>query len=747
MGSHPSLSSKIRFAAFELDASAGKLFKSGIPIKLQPQPLRLLLLLTRRPGEVVTREEIQRCLWGDSTFVDFERGINFSINQIRAALRDNAEKPRYIETLPRIGYRFIAVVAADGVRNPIDNAARHDPSLSVNERSSDPRSSNVSPGTPSKHEDMSASQMAVSPRKRPYKPSILVAALVILVTIGFVALKYQPRRKVLNLHDMQITKLTDSGTAEDTAISPDGRYVVYAVRDGEREGLWLRQIATGSDVEILPPDTRFHGLTFSPDGNYIYFVRSDKNDPLFKYLYSIPTLGGPARKLISDVDSPVSFSPDGNRFVYERCIPTRNEIELKIADTSDARERLLTTLHNSGCSLFQPGPTWSPNGRTIVLPVSLSGKQQGWVLDIVSVSNGIVRPIHSSAYDLGRSVWLAGGDTLLMPLYDPGSRREQLWTISVSTGETRRLTNDLSEYGTELDITRDGGTVAAIARTRLSNLWVTPATDLSKLQQITAGNLPMADIASARGRRVLAESVDGRVWIMNADGGERTLLADEAGWLTPCGRYVVFASYKAGGVTLMRMNVDGSNATKLVSGGLWKPLKTSMSTRAPVCSPDGKFVFYVNSGQPQKICRVSVEGGNPVESADILGDGIAGRLTISPDGKFLAYLYDKYSGTATPGWKLAVIPVNGGRPVKEFEVPGGIAGPRWSPDGKGLQYLLTRNGTTNLWELQLAGGQPRQLTRFTSGQIFDFSWSSDHTRLLLTRGSVSSDVILLTNLR
>jgi TolB-like protein/DNA-binding winged helix-turn-helix (wHTH) protein/Tfp pilus assembly protein PilF len=100
----------ICFGPFELDAAAGELRKDGILIKLQPQPLRVLLLLAERAGTLVTREEIQRCLWSESTFVDFEHGINFSINQIRGALADDAEKPRYIETLPRRGYRFIATV-------------------------------------------------------------------------------------------------------------------------------------------------------------------------------------------------------------------------------------------------------------------------------------------------------------------------------------------------------------------------------------------------------------------------------------------------------------------------------------------------------------------------------------------------------------------------------------------------------------------------------------------------------------
>jgi DNA-binding winged helix-turn-helix (wHTH) protein/tetratricopeptide (TPR) repeat protein len=101
---------RIRFDAFELDAASGELRKAGILLKLRPQPFRVLLLLIEQAGQVVTREEIQRCLWADSTFVDFEHGINFSINQIRGALADSAENPRYVETIPRRGYRFIGAV-------------------------------------------------------------------------------------------------------------------------------------------------------------------------------------------------------------------------------------------------------------------------------------------------------------------------------------------------------------------------------------------------------------------------------------------------------------------------------------------------------------------------------------------------------------------------------------------------------------------------------------------------------------
>src|SRR6202522_739069 len=121
--------SVICFGAFELDAANRELRKAGVSIRIHPQPFRVLMLLAERPGQIVTRNEIQHCLWNDSTFVDYERGINFCINQIRGALGDDAETPRYVETLPRRGYRFIASVSLGSARRPVRVApllARHD---------------------------------------------------------------------------------------------------------------------------------------------------------------------------------------------------------------------------------------------------------------------------------------------------------------------------------------------------------------------------------------------------------------------------------------------------------------------------------------------------------------------------------------------------------------------------------------------------------------------------------------------
>jgi eukaryotic-like serine/threonine-protein kinase len=723
-------SPKVRFGAFELDAAAGRLFKSGIPIKLQPQPLRVLLLLTERQGQVVTREEIRRSLWGESTFVDFERGINFSINQIRNALSDNAEEPRYVETLPRIGYRFIATLNPDDAPELAPAPVESLPPSKVYSWPGESRTSNAVPAE-------AASRPARRSRNWVYV-SVLLAVVAVAAIVGISVRRSSSRNRDLDLQSFQITKLTDSGTAVDVAISPDGRYVVYALHEGEKEGLWLRQVATRSDVQILPPDTNgFHGLTFSHDGNYIYFVRSDNNDPFFKYLYSMPVLGGTPRKLIDDVDSPVSFSPDGHQFVYEHCIPARNDLELRIVQTDGSDQRLLTTLHNASCFLFQPGLNWSPDGRTVAVPASLVSKPSRWVLDTVSVPDGGVRELLSSTDDIGRPIWLPGGNNLLVSRYDSQYHRAQLWAVSFPGGEARRFTNDLTRYSPALDITQDGRIITTVAGTVASNVWIASANDPLTGRQITFSEPAMFDVAENQDGRILSVSGDGELWATKPDGSKRVSFGEirNSGWVTPCGRFVLFMSYKPGFSVLTRVSSDGSHPTELARGNLW----------SPACSPDGQFVFYVNFDQPQKIWRVPVGGGTSIEIAQILGDGICGRLSASPDGRFLVYPDDQYTGVQAPGWSLMVISANGSQAVKTFKVPGGIGDAHWSPDGKALQYLLTRNGATNLWEQSLAGGEPKQLTKFTSGLIFDFNWSSDRTKLLLSRGSISRDVILFRN--
>jgi len=567
------------------------------------------------------------------------------------------------------------------------------------------------------------------------KPALAAAAVAMLAVLSFGTYKLLTRPHTFNLQDMQITKLTESGKVISVAIAPDGRYVVYVLRDAEKQSLWVQNVATRSDVQVLAPDAvSFAGLSFSPDGNFIYFVRSDKSTATYRYLYEMPVLGGSPRQLTRDIDAPVGFSPDGSQFVFMRGVPERNAVEIRIARSDGGGERLLASL--SAHASFTDGATWSPDGKKVAASTLGIGQSTNWGVNVIDVADGRVRQLVSTGGRfLGRPVWLPDGNSLLATISDTTLGRGQLYSINYPSGEIRRFTNDLSDYTTSLDLTRDGKLLAAIQRNRVSDIWIAPATDMAEARQLTSGGTIYDTVEPGPSGKLLATSSNGDLWLMNADGSERNVLVPQAHNLfavSTCGdRYVVYDSYREGKIELWRVDADGSNGVKLAD-----------DVGHSICSPDGKWIFYAAKG---KIHRMLAEGGASGEVATVPGNSGAWFLAMSPDGSLVGFMYQE--GSPVPVIKAGVVSASGGETQFISTLPPGFGSLRWSPSGKTLQYSLTRNGATNIWEQPLAGGAPRQITRFTSGRIFGFAWARGGKQLLLSRGNESSDVILISNFR
>jgi DNA-binding winged helix-turn-helix (wHTH) protein/Tol biopolymer transport system component len=754
----------VRFGLFEVDRSANQLLKRGRPVKLAPQPLKVLLLLLDRYGQVVSRSDIQRHLWGDSTFVDFERGINFSINQIRVALGDDPEKPRYIETLPKLGYRFVGEVTHRLGTEPVVPAPRgvvlesnlsdtsahqtHAPDLQCPPGSDEfVRLPSVAASVPKENtagqngtnvyvrvsEGVSGSQGGVSGRltgRRYVELAVVLLAAFVGIAI-FVRYIQEGRAAPTVAQGMRLTKLTQNGTIREMAISPDGRYLTFALREGPTQSLWLREVPSGNDLQLLAPDTvNFSGLEFSPDGASIYFVRSERTNPSFSYLCKMPSAGGSVDQLIRDADSPVSFSPDGKRFVYTRGYPSRDITEVRIAERDGANDHALLDI--PGHQVYEAGATWSPNNKSIAVPIRVIGEASRFILYVISLTSARATELYSWQGAIGRPMWLGSGDRLLVTLEDVRTHRGQLWTISYPDGEARRLTNDLSDYSSAIDVTNDGTKLAAIVTDAVSNLWTAGADDLSRVAQVTSGEPSLFQIRALPDRRLIALGSD--VWVMDGDASHRTRFGqvDDPRSIEACRLSVLILRNKDSITQVARFGLDGSGAAVITAGDVL----------SPVCSPDEKFVYYLNFKNTEKIQRISTQDGSIADVANVLGDTAFGNLTISPAGNWLAYPYQQYS---PPLVALAVLSSKGGPPIKQFQVPGFLGRIRWSPKGDALQYLKTQEGATNLWEQRLEGGRPKQLTHFSVGQIFDFDWSHDQKRLLMTRGQVTRDVVFIEN--
>jgi len=555
---------------------------------------------------------------------------------------------------------------------------------------------------------------------------VLTAILIAAGAVGSVLYRWTSHGAPPSIGNIQITKLTDGGTAEDVAISPDGRYVAYLSRDGDDTSLRLRQVREQGEAQVLVHQALlFPGLAFSPDGNHLYFLRATPGDPLHKDLYEIPTLGDQERTVTPNVDSAISFSPDGQQFVYERGMAQSYSVEIRIANADGSGDRLLVSLPGVFAE-DAPGAAWSPDGRSIVVPAWMHSQKPRSTLYVISVAKGAVRELYSGDQELGRPRWLSDGNMLVVPISDQ-TGHSQLWTVSYPAGEARRLTNDLADYDADLDTTRDGQILATVQHNAISNLWVSSSPDGSDAKQLTSGEQLITSAFPVDGKLAIINRANNGVWIIDSDGSHPKLIADatRASWFTACGRLILFVRDHK----LMRMDSDGANVHSVAIG----------SMLGETCSPDGKFVYYPEMLTHWKIRRVSIDGGVPLDILENPGATIPGKAAISPDGRMLAFPYDVVLH------KIGVILSDGGPLVGSFDVAGEINGLRWSPDGKGLQYLLDKNGATNLWEQPISGGEPHQMTKFTAGRILDFNWTADGKRLLLSLSEVSSDVVLVSN--
>ena len=584
---------------------------------------------------------------------------------------------------------------------------------------------------------------------------IMVGLLLSIAALTIYLLRLKAPVSEWNLQTMRISRVTQNGNAVNVAISPDGRYLVFVLGEGEKQSLNVRQLATGSDVQILPPEeVQFFGMTFSPDGNYIDFNRSEKNNLLNTYLYQIPVLGGTPRLLIRNgVDGTDSYSPDGTQFSFLRVGPNNSRIDVLIAKADGSGERVVASVPYAD-GYF--GLAWSPTGKTIAVTTDgTDTKGLRGVLWAVSVSDGAVREIYSTPDVIGIPRWFPDGSGVLVVIVDrTQALRGQLWSITIPKGESRRLTNDLMDYQLCcLDMTKNGRAIVDTEMTTASDLWVAPDGDVNRARQITLKGPRIGEFSWTPSGNIAYDNAEGKLTVIDLGvGGRSTLLTpSDHGNSSPSvcgdGRYIVYSSYRDQKLGIWRMDADGSNTVRLAD---------ETFALSPRCSPDGQWVMYLR-GPLWIPVRMPVSGEKPPEvvTQDMVADTLLDiSVEISPNGKLLAYLaWPKTSleGPNSPStshpMQLKVIPFEGGPPIYQFDWPPLASSPRWAPSGQSIEYALTKDGVSNIWERKLTGGPPKQITNFKSDLIFDFRWSRDGRQLALTRGSQNSNVILLTNFR
>jgi Tol biopolymer transport system component len=330
-----------------------------------------------------------------------------------------------------------------------------------------------------------------------------------------------------------MTSLTSNGKATSAVISPDGKQVVYAINEGGLTSLWLRQVATATDVQLRAPEDVFYiGLTISPDGNFLYYASggaSTRN----RVLYKMPVLGGASRKVVEDVSSPISFSPDGKQIAFVRNADEESALMIANADGTEERKIAVRQRGGSFGNLFEGGTAWSPDGKRIAsIAVSIENDRVFMNVVEVPVEGGTERPVTSKQwYQIQRLAWLADGSGLLMTAAEQAAdfQATQIWHLAYPSGEARKITNDLKVYR-NISLNADSSVLVTLQSDGDANIWVAPNGDASRAIQLTSVSSRMdgaVGVAWTPDGKIVYHSMAGGkegIWIMEADGKNRRQL-------------------------------------------------------------------------------------------------------------------------------------------------------------------------------------------------------------------------------
>ena len=540
---------------------------------------------------------------------------------------------------------------------------------------------------------------------------------------------------------IKITRISGTHNASIGAMSPDGNYLAYVINNEGNESLWLRHLASESNVQIISPEhVQYSALGFSPDGSHIYYSHTQlANGPASRDfdLYRIPVLGGTPQLLVKDVDTTPSFSPDGQRYVFVRANdPDPGRYHLIVANADGSNEK---SIFSGSMANVAEDAAWSPDGKAIAgVMFDQNGDSISALISIDPVTGNQKTISMPPSANITKASWLPNGKALavIFSAAETNFARQQIGLISYPDGKFRPITADLNDYAT-LSVPSDGATIATVLRQSVRDVYVSSGqkADYSDARQVTSGD-PAPVVSWTSDGNLVAEQ-EASIRVINSSGGLNAEVAHEkgSGSMQPygCGDgHIVFArvTLKTLTVNIWRSEGDGSAVRRLTEG---------RGDLNPRCSPDGKTVFYVDN-TTSAYMKVPVDGGKPERFSKEYAETTSG-YDIARDGKTMVLgTYDFKAQRPN----ISLVSLASGELLRTLEYDPRHEGQlRFSPDGKGIVYPVREKGVDNLWLQPLDGGLSRELTNFTSLKIYSYQWSPDGKSLALVRGDSPSDLVLI----
>ena len=639
----------VRFGVFEVDFHTTELRKQGVRIRLPGQSFQVLQALLLRPGELVTREELKQKLWPSDSFGDFEHGLNAAVNRVREALGDSSDSPRFVETLPRRGYRFIAPV------EQMDSEGKK----TLPEATATPPQNGQ---TPTRAD--TTNQPPPVPRPRWIQAvAFVLLPLVAVGTFLFIRLRNRPsspsRAEVQE--NLRVTPLTTlPGQEISPSFSPDGSQVVFAWDGGNSSAtnpfnLFVKAIGSEKVDQLTHDPGGWIVPAWSPDGSTIAFARQGGTEGVF----SIPARGGPERKLADAVFSDgltLNWSPDGGQLLYA------TKEGLRILNPGSGEVRSLDTGRCESSS-----PAFSPDGKWIAFGCQMSGIAY---LDILSTKGGtskhLIRPKGCT-----RFAWTNDSQRIVA---------DGLWEIDIHGGEPRRL--KFADNAGQPAIAARSDRLAFVEAQYTTNIWTADARTGSSRGVFAPATVEQRNAhISPDGKRIAFESSRSgskEIWVANVDGSDAVQLSNfhshtgTPRW-SPDGRTILFDSRTSGKAALYLVDPATALPRQISTNGI--------PADDPSWSADGKWIyFHSESPEPAEhdaIYRVTPQGGTPERMAHARGY----KTEESKDGKLLYFAAD-YNNAA-----IYVLNIATGEQRPLADMPKLGCGNDWVLSSKGIFFV------------------------------------------------------------
>lgn len=591
----------------------------------------------------------------------------------------------------------------------------------------------------------SMSNAAVMAEAKRHKWRLIITPIVTALLIIAYALyrHFSPSGSELHPLNMQISKLTDNGSAIEGSISPDGRYAAF-IKRGDQQSLWMKQIATGSEAQVVAPGPGYftHRPTFSPDGNYIYYAHSDPQNEDEQLLYSVPSLGGTPQRVLSDLSTAVSFSPDGKQIVFVHYDFGGGKPQLVTAN-SDGTGRH-TIVEREAMGLNGGAPSWSGDGKLIAVAQTALTKESLSNL-LIFGPDGKLAKSFSYPFLLDDVAWLPDATGVFLECRPPEkSFHRQIKFQPYPSGDLENITNDLSEYR-NLTVTADGKTLVTTQEQQSSAVYLgnAPAKWPGEIKvstmPITQGQAEGGDVEWGSDGKIYFGDEEFHSFRMNPDGSSRARIPDRdtnSSFGISCGPDgVLFANLLNNSLTLFRHSL---------TTGETKRVTTGRDAEWPVCTNDGKTVFYNDYFAGPALMRTSTDGSSPAA----VYSNASYNAALSRDNKRIAFFQFSDVGGEH---KEQIVIQDLDRGNRSFLPENGVAfRPAWAPDGSALILDKVTGAGSNLFYQPLDGSKPTQITHFDSEPLVvaSYSVSPDGKQIAIGRARVNdSDLVMFSNFR